>query len=142
MNRFKALTKFFFNQSISPDERINSYNLAFEKQFDTLTLILETSFQSSEGKSAATNAASSSGLFSEAAALGLRYAPTDYFSLIVGGFNDFKKGSYYFTINPKVNFTSNFYGELQIDQLGGRKDSLLWYFDQNDSISTKLGYLF
>jgi len=142
LDRIKSLTKFFFNQAISPDERINSYNLAFEKQFETVTLIIETSFQSSEGKSTATTAASSNGLFSQAAALGLRYAPTDYFSLILGGFNDFKKGSYYFTINPKVNFTSNLYGELQIDQLGGRKDSLLWYFDQNDSISTKLGYLF
>lgn len=142
LNRIKTLAKFFFNQSISPDERINSYNFAIEKQFETLTLILETSAQSSEGKSTATNAASSNGLFSQAAALGLRYAPTDYFSLVVGGFNDFKKGSYYFTVNPKVNFTSNFYGEFQIDQIGGRKDSLLWYFDRNDSVSTKLGYLF
>ncbi|MFN3695956.1 MAG: hypothetical protein ACK4VO_00835 [Pseudobdellovibrio sp.] len=142
IDRLRLLTKIFFNQSISPDDRINSYNIAVEKQFENLTLIFESSFQSSEARSAATNAASSSGLFSQAVALGLRYAPTDYFSFVLGGFNDFKKGSYYFMINPKISLTSNLFAEIQVDQMGGKKDSLLWYFEHNDSISTKLSYLF
>lgn len=142
IENLKMLTKLFINQQVSAQENTLMTTLAFEKYFQSITLVFEATKQNINHNSNNSNASTFANLYENAMALGVRYAPIDQLSLLLGGLYDNNLGSYLMTLKPKYYFTQHFYTELQLIALGGRKDSLLWYFDKNDSVSLKLGATF
>lgn len=136
------ILKLFSNQEIDGHKKTLMTTLALEKSFNNLTLVVESTAQQITNRVDNSNLSTMTNLYENAQALGIRYAPTDKFSLLIGGLYDSPKGSYVATLRPKYYFTANFYTELQFTAVGGKTGSLLSYFEQADSASLKLGTSF
>ena len=136
------IIKVFSNQEITENKKTLMSTVAFEKTMGSLIAILEATTQTINSRVDNSNLSTMTNLYNNAQALGLRYAPSDRFSLLAGGLYDSAHGSYVGTLRPKYLFTQNAYVELQLIAVGGKKASLLSYFDKADSASLKIGTSF
>ena len=136
------IIKVFSNQEITENKKTLMSTIAFEKTMGSLIAILEATAQTINSRVDNSNLSTMTNLYNNAQALGLRYAPSDRFSLLAGGLYDSAHGSYVGTLRPKYLFTQNAYVELQLVAVGGKKESLLSYFDKADSASLKIGTSF
>lgn len=136
------IVKIFSNQEVTENKKTLMTTVAFEKTFGNLIAILETTSQKINSRVDNSNLSTMTNLYKNAQALGLRYAPSDKFNLLVGGLYDSDQGSYVATLRPKYFFTQNAFTELQLIAVGGKEGALLSYFDKADSASLKIGTSF
>lgn len=135
------IIKAFYDKEILNQQNTENLTFAVEKQFEEVICLIEHSLQKIE---VAKDSRSSTlaNLFENASALAIRWAPQETLSIYVGALNDWKYGSQaqFFKANKALSDNFSFEGQLVL--LGGKQNSLLWYFEQNDSVSIAAKYAF
>ncbi len=135
------LAKVFTNYEVGLAQQKASTAIALEKQISSNVVVLEYSHQSITQDSAtrSAKAATFANIFENTLALGFRWATTDASSLLIGSMYDLKMNAYLLNIKPKISWHEKYYSEFSLILLGGKPNSLLWFYDQNDSASLTFG---
>jgi hypothetical protein len=136
------IAKAFFNLSVTPDNETQQSVFAIEKQFQDLVLIYEFSKSQTTQSQNSSTLVSTNTLFANAHAVAARYSATERFKIKLAGYLDTTEKSNLWLLAGEYHFTDDIYLEVQKTEINGSGNSLLSYFDKNDSYSLKLTALF
>lgn len=139
---YRLIAKAFVNYQVTSVDKTTLSVVALEKQLDNTAVVFEASKSDTVSDMTSNSTANIYSLYKQAVVLGLRHSFNDDLTILCGGLYDTYKGANFLYLRPKYNLNDQLSIELQAAFLGGKKDSLLWYFDHNDSYSARLYYNF
>ena len=136
------IARAFYNLNVTPDDETQQSVFALEKQFQDLIVIYEYSHSKSTQNQNTSSLVSAATLFENTHTLAARYSLTDKLKLKFAGYLDATSSSNLWLLNAEYHFSDDMYIEIQKTDITGLGNSLLSYYDKNDSYSLKVTSLF